>query len=91
MLAILFLLPAEVLGWMEPRALSTTILCRRAPPNVRRQLQVGPLESTSDPNPCWQDLYDDDCAMETLAAASYVAAEWIKKLPCAKGIEVSGG
>ena len=40
-------------------------------------------------NPCWEDLYDDDCAMSNVAAASFVASEWIKSLPCAEGIEVS--
>lgn len=47
------------------------------------------LASSSSPeNPCWQDLYDEDCTMETLFAANYVAGEWIKKLPCAQGMEV---
>jgi hypothetical protein len=44
--------------------------------------------SHSPQDPCWQDLYDEDCAMETLFSANYVAAEWIKRLPCAQGMEV---
>jgi hypothetical protein len=40
-------------------------------------------------NPCWEDFYDDDCAMSNVAAAAFVAGEWIKSLPCAKGLEVS--
>jgi hypothetical protein len=40
-------------------------------------------------NPCWEDFYDDDCAMSNVAAAHFVAGEWIKSLPCAKGLEVS--
>mmetsp|Transcript_10099 Transcript_10099/g.24324 ORF Transcript_10099/g.24324 Transcript_10099/m.24324 type:complete len:97 (+) Transcript_10099:350-640(+) len=47
------------------------------------------LQSSSSPeNPCWQDLYDEDCTMETLFAANYKAGEWIKRLPCAQGMEV---
>jgi hypothetical protein len=38
-------------------------------------------------NPCWEDLYDDDCAMSNAAAAAFVAGEWIKSLPCAKGLD----
>jgi hypothetical protein len=40
-------------------------------------------------NPCWEDFYDDDCAMSNVAAAAFVAGQWIKSLPCAKGLEVS--
>jgi len=36
-------------------------------------------------NPCWQDIYDDDCSMSTIYSASFVAMDWIKDLPCAKG------
>uniref|UniRef100_A0A7R9WEU5 Uncharacterized protein n=1 Tax=Pseudictyota dubia TaxID=2749911 RepID=A0A7R9WEU5_9STRA len=38
-------------------------------------------------NPCWQDIYDDDCSMSTVYSASFVATEWIKSMPCAAGIE----
>jgi hypothetical protein len=37
--------------------------------------------------PCWQDIYDDDCSMTNMAAAHFVASEWIKSLPCAQGLE----
>jgi hypothetical protein len=40
-------------------------------------------------NPCWQDIYDDDCSMSNIAAAGFVASQWIKGMPCAAGIEVS--
>jgi len=46
------------------------------------------IQSSSSPeNPCWQDLYDEDCTMESLFAANYKAGEWIKRLPCAQGME----
>lgn len=39
-------------------------------------------------NPCWEDMYDDDCVMSNAASASFVAADWIKRMPCGEGIEV---
>ena len=39
-------------------------------------------------NPCWQDLYDDDCSMDMVYQASFVASHWLKGLPCAAGLEV---
>ena len=39
-------------------------------------------------NPCWQDIYDDDCSMDTVYQASFVASEWLKRLPCAAGLAV---
>jgi len=41
-----------------------------------------------DLNPCWQDIYDDDCSMSNIYAASFVASKWIKSLPCGAGIRV---
>lgn len=38
-------------------------------------------------NPCWQDIYDEDCSMDNAYAASFVASEWLKKMPCGEGIE----
>lgn len=50
-------------------------------------------ESSSDhlPSdaPCWQDFYDDDCGMSAIYASNFVAKDWIKSMPCAKGLEVS--
>ena len=45
-------------------------------------------EMQSGDNPCWQDLYDDDCSMESVYSASFVASKWIKSMPCGAGIEV---
>lgn len=42
-----------------------------------------------DKNPCWQDLYDYDCAMSTIYSASFVAKDWLRSMPCANGVEVS--
>ena len=42
-------------------------------------------------NPCWQDIYDDDCSMSNIYAANFVASKWIKSMPCGAGIEVMNG
>jgi len=44
------------------------------------------LFSESESNPCWQDIYDADCTMDSFSAR-FVASDWIKKLPCGQGIE----
>ena len=48
------------------------------------------VEEGEQTNPCWEDLYDDDCAMSNVYSASFVASEWIKSMPCASGVAVSG-
>lgn len=48
----------------------------------------GPPPTEMSENPCWQDLYDDDCSMSNAAAASFIAAKWIKSMPCGAGLEV---
>lgn len=75
-------------GWIE--AAKSTHFSLRSSSSISHPLtilQVG--NSAESPNPCWQDMYDEDCAMETIFAAQYVASDWIKKLPCAKGLEAS--
>lgn len=38
-------------------------------------------------NPCWQDIYDADCTMDSIFTARFVASQWIKELPCGSGME----
>ena len=45
------------------------------------------LDTTT--NPCWQDIFDEDCAMDTVYSASFIARDWIKSMPCAAGVDVS--
>lgn len=45
-------------------------------------------QTTTEDDPCWQDLYDEDCSMDKAYAATFVAADWIKSMPCGEGIEV---
>jgi len=40
-------------------------------------------------DPCWQNIYDDDCAMSNANLAFFKASVWVKGMPCAQGIEVS--
>ena len=44
----------------------------------------------SDDDPCWQDLYDDDCSMSSAYSASFVAGKWVKSMPCASGLDEVG-
>ena len=61
----------------------------------RSRLRANPLfvsssteeQETNEGNPCWQDIYDDDCSMSNIFAAHFVASEWIKTMPCAMGID----
>lgn len=34
----------------------------------------------------WQDIWNYDCAMSNIYSAAFVAADWIKSLPCATGL-----
>mmetsp|Transcript_48201 Transcript_48201/g.54573 ORF Transcript_48201/g.54573 Transcript_48201/m.54573 type:complete len:150 (+) Transcript_48201:65-514(+) len=45
-------------------------------------------EEEEDPSchsPCWQDIYDADCTMDSFSAR-FVASDWIKELPCVQGL-----
>merc|ERR1711935_855926 len=61
--------------------------------NIKRadDIHSEPSKSSVDNelNPCWQDIYDADCTMDSIFSARFVASEWIKELPCGSGMEVS--
>ena len=40
-------------------------------------------------DPCWQNMLDDDCQMSNIYSSSFIAADWIKSMPCGEGIAVS--
>lgn len=46
-------------------------------------------KTSSESNPCWQDIFDADCTMDSIFSARFVASEWIKELPCGSGLEAS--
>ena len=77
------------LAWI-PQPLLQNSLSRKGSADLFATEESSESESfTTDTNPCWQDLYDDDCSMSTIYASSFVAKDWIKSLPCANGLEVS--
>mmetsp|Transcript_18739 Transcript_18739/g.30203 ORF Transcript_18739/g.30203 Transcript_18739/m.30203 type:complete len:137 (-) Transcript_18739:277-687(-) len=82
--ALCLLSSPVVNGWIEP---TTTRRFSRHFAGTILHSDASSDGPASESNPCWQDMYDDDCAMETIFSASYTPAEWIKKLPCAKGLE----
>jgi len=41
--------------------------------------------SEEELSPCWQDIYDADCTMDSFSAR-FVASDWIKELPCVQGL-----
>lgn len=55
-----------------------------------KQMAMSYQEDAIPENPCtWQDVADgEDCAMEHIYGASFVASKWLKTMPCAEGIEV---
>jgi len=57
-----------------------------------RQSRVAPSSpvivyssSEEELSPCWQDIYDADCTMDSFSAR-FVASDWIKELPCVQGL-----
>ena len=36
-----------------------------------------------------RQIFDEDCAMDTVYSASFIARDWIKSMPCAAGVDVS--
>ena len=52
---------------------------------LQLSMSTSPGDTTEDP--CWQDLYDDDCSMSSVYSASFVAGKWIKSMPCASGLD----
>ena len=79
-----FLLLSVCSAWIPPKREMMirkvgTILCSESSESNRE----------TKANPCWQDIYDADCTMDSIFSARFVASEWIKELPCGSGMEVS--
>ena len=79
-------LPLTSLAWTNLPARSSF-----SPPihKTRCSLSSQPADNgmtdTTD-NPCWQDIWNYDCAMSNIYSASFIAQDWIKSMPCAMGI-----
>jgi hypothetical protein len=55
---------------------------------IPSEIDDGYWSDEFEDDPCWQNIYDDDCAMSTANLALFKASSWIKGMPCAEGIEV---
>jgi hypothetical protein len=82
--SLLFLLPFAH-GWIESRMLRA--FSYRGSMTSLSAEETKTAKTAAD-NPCWQDIYDEDCSMDNAYAASFVASEWLKRMPCGQGIEV---
>lgn len=80
-----FFLLSSTYGWLQQRPFLSIYQQRVA--CISSRLFAEESVDTEE-NPCWQDIYDEDCSMDNAYAASFVASEWLKKMPCAEGIEV---
>lgn len=55
---------------------------------IPSEMDDGYWSDEFEDNPCWQNIYDDDCAMSMANLAFFKASVWVKGMPCAEGIEV---
>ena len=90
-LAFLCLLLLEVHGFLpfHHQHGKAILLTHRAQDDNTASSKQQAASLEMDSNPCWEDLYDDDCVMTNAASARFVAADWIKSMPCGEGIQVS--
>jgi len=81
-LSLLLLAPSQ--AWIQQRHHHST-----AAASPLRSSGKGGGEAVQTDDPCWQNMLDDDCSMGDVYSSSFVAAKWIKSMPCGEGIEVS--
>ncbi len=62
-----------------------TAFSARSVPGISLKSAI-PSDDVDVDNPCWQDIWNYDCAMSTIYSASFVANDWLKSMPCAAGI-----
>ena len=74
---LILTLPLVSQAWFAPQTM-----------NNRGSSSTTRLDVAEHENPCWQNIHDEDCSMDNAYAASFVASEWIKSMPCADGIAV---
>ena len=94
LLSIAILLVSTSRGWVQQSAQNVAFQHH----NTRRDMMAddkkkggddAPPAGVETDDPCWQNMLDDDCSMGNIYASNFVAAEWIKSMPCGQGIEVS--
>ena len=93
---VITLIPLQSFAWIVapktiPRQVSAHVLFSTSNGNEAQVAGKGEHVhlGLDTQNPCWQDIFDNDCAMSTVYSASFVAKDWIRSMPCAEGIEVS--
>lgn len=94
-LSSLLLLVSPSQAWLQQRQTSKAFLPNGAVHLILRHADKkgngngngGASVETDDP--CWQNMLDDDCSMGNIYSSRFVAADWIKSMPCGEGIEVS--
>ena len=90
---ILLSLPFSVVAWVQNSRVSNSRAFVVKKHSTTKLLVANGADFSKDnemtDKPCWQDIWSYDCAMSTAYSASFVPAEWIRKLPCALGLAVS--
>ena len=81
-----FLLLSKCSAWFTP---NRGIALRQVTTVLHSESPEFNTEKDTQSLPCWQDIYEQDCTMETIFSAGFVPSEWIKQLPCGAGMEVS--
>jgi len=94
LLSIALLLVSTSRGWVQQSAQNVAFQrhhTRRAmmADDKKKGGDDAPTTGVETDDPCWQNMLDDDCSMGNIYASNFVAAEWIKSMPCGQGIEVS--
>ena len=59
---------------------------RIARPTTLLQSSQSTKDGVEVDNPCWQDIWNYDCAMSNIYSATFIAGDWIKSMPCASGL-----
>merc|ERR1711935_1296724 len=78
---------AAVSAWVSPPVNVQRFGARSAKPN-NEDIEEDTFDKVLDnAHACWQDIYDDDCGMGTMYSGHFVAKDWIKSMPCGKGME----
>lgn len=67
---------------------TTTPFLSMSSTGIPSEIDDGYWSDDYEEDPCWQNVYDDDCAMTNANLAFFKASVWVKGMPCAAGIEV---
>lgn len=74
------LLATESHAWVSP------VSTFARPHKVLKSTTKGSADNVDMDDLCWQDIWNYDCAMSNIYSAAFVAADWVRSLPCASGL-----